>query len=287
MKSERRHELQHNELAAWLNKSFKAIQPHQNAILLVGSLVVLVLLGYSWWSRAADSQSALAWDELNDAVSSQNVTMLTEVAEKYPGTRAGLAAAVVAADYRLSAGCNQLFVNKASARQEISKATELYSLVRDQSRVPSLVERATFGLARAKEATAEADGIETAKRLYAEIVERWPAGAYTAVARQRIADLNRTDTKRMYDDFAKFDPKPAFSGDTSLPGQAPQFDKGDLPAEDSLDASDPLNRPQPNGAGQEGSAAPRENEKPAAPAETTGEPSKSTEKDQPAPSNPS
>ena len=33
MKSERRHELQHNALAAWMVKSFETIQPYQNFIL--------------------------------------------------------------------------------------------------------------------------------------------------------------------------------------------------------------------------------------------------------------
>ena len=42
MKSERRHELQHNELAEWLAKSAQAIKPYQNIIF---AAVVLVLIG--------------------------------------------------------------------------------------------------------------------------------------------------------------------------------------------------------------------------------------------------
>ena len=41
MKSERRHELQHNELAEWLFKAGEQLKPYQNLIL--AAVVVLVV----------------------------------------------------------------------------------------------------------------------------------------------------------------------------------------------------------------------------------------------------
>ena len=43
MKSERRHELQHNELAEWLIKSGDSLQQHQNAILSAVVVAAAVL----------------------------------------------------------------------------------------------------------------------------------------------------------------------------------------------------------------------------------------------------
>jgi hypothetical protein len=47
MKSARRHELQHNELADWLLKSGESLQQHQNAI-LSGVVVVFAVLVACW-----------------------------------------------------------------------------------------------------------------------------------------------------------------------------------------------------------------------------------------------
>jgi len=41
---------------------------------------------------------------------------------------------------------------------------------------------------------------------YEEVVKKWPHGAYTAAAKQRIGDLKNRETRQMYDDLAKFTP---------------------------------------------------------------------------------
>ena len=45
MKSERRHELQHNELADWLIKAGQQIKPYQNAM-LAGAVALFILSAY-------------------------------------------------------------------------------------------------------------------------------------------------------------------------------------------------------------------------------------------------
>jgi hypothetical protein len=231
MKSERRHELQHNELAMWLIKSAKAIQPYQNLIFAVMVVALVAMVGYTWWSRNAEKQTAQAWDGVNvglDAVmSSGNLDKLIKVAEDYPDKLAGRTAAVLAADVYLAEGCDQRFHNKAPAEQKLSKAVEFYEFGLKQSGSPLLQERATFGLARAKESKGE---LEAAERYYRAVVKDWPSGAYAAAAQQRIDDLKRLETRRMYDDFARFTPKQTFPG-TGMP-------QGDLPDVPSLDLPD-------------------------------------------------
>jgi predicted negative regulator of RcsB-dependent stress response len=223
MKSERRHELQHNDLADWLAKSAEAIKPYQNMILAATVVALVAILGYTVWSHQVAAQSTQAWNELSTAMESGDEAKIVRVTEDYPNTNVGQMAALVLADSHLRAGCDGLFVNKAIAQQELSKAIELYMSVCRRSRMPSLVEQATFGLARAKEAKGD---LEAAGKLYAEVAEKWPKGAYAAAASRRAEDLKRPATRSLYDQFAFFDPKPAFSG---KPGERPNFDLDSLP----------------------------------------------------------
>lgn len=226
MKSERRHELQHNELAEWLIKSIESVKPYQNLILVVVVIGVVGLGSYKWWSWNTSHQTALAWDELNASLTNGNLDNLMKVVETYHDTSAGRTATILAADFHLGGGCDQLFVNKAPAQQELSKAAELYESEMNPHLTPTLLERATFGLARAKESKGD---LPSAEQYYHEIVKKWPNGAYAGAAEQRLNDLVRPETKRMYDDFAHFDPKPAFSKEPAGPGDLPNFDEKSLP----------------------------------------------------------
>jgi hypothetical protein len=230
MKSERRHELQHNELADWLVKSAETIKPYQNLVFAVVVLVLIGAVGYTIWSRVALAQTTQAWDEFNANLETGNVAKLTQVVEDYPNTTVAHMAALVLADNYLGEGCNRLFVNKATAQQELTKAIELYQTVRQESRSPALLERATFGLARAKESKGDAEHIKQAEQLYEDVATQWPNGAYAVAASQRLKDLRRPATKTLYDQFAHFEPMPAFSHG---PGGQPSFDLNNMPSEPS------------------------------------------------------
>jgi predicted negative regulator of RcsB-dependent stress response len=228
MKSEERHRLQQNQLADWIGKTITSIKPYQNSILIAVLLVVVGMAAYTIWSRVSAAENTQAWDELNAALESGNIAKLAKVREDRPNTHVAHVAAVVEADYNLADGCNRLFVSKAVANQELAKAVELYRTVLDQSRNSSLLQRATFGLARAREAKGE---LERAMELYQEVSTKWPDGAFAVAAARRLDDLKRPATKRLYDRFAKFDPKPAYSSESGLPGQRPSFDLNSLPSE--------------------------------------------------------
>ena len=238
MKSEERHRLQHNQLADWIAKTITTIKPYQNPILIGLLLVTVGIVAYSVWSRVSAAENTQAWNELNAALESGNIAKLAKVREDHPSTHVAHVAAVVEADYTLADGCNRLFVSKAVANQELAKAIELYLTVLDQSRNSSLLERATFGLARAREAKAvckvadvNQEELDKAMGLYQEVSTKWPDGAFAIAAARRLDDLKRPATKRLYDRFAKFDPKPAYSGESGLPGQKPSFDLNSLPSD--------------------------------------------------------
>jgi len=136
---------------------------------------------------------------------------LADVTTAFPKTTPAYMAAVVSGDIHLAEACGKLFVNKAIANQELGKAIDNYSLVLGECRTSDLLQRATFGLARARETKGE---LEQAVAFYREVTTKWPDGVYTAAADRRLKDIESPATKEFYDRFAKFDPKPVFSNES-------------------------------------------------------------------------
>ena len=136
MKSERRHELERNQLLVWLLETFEQVKPYTNAILTAVLVVLVVAAGALWWTRYAESRSGTAWDEYFAALNGMDRTALENVAEKHPGTGAAHWALVTLGDLQLQAGCNLLFVNKTSANLDLRKAVENYQAVLDHASAP-------------------------------------------------------------------------------------------------------------------------------------------------------
>lgn len=239
MKSERRHELQHNVLADSLAKAAETIKPYQNMVMGTVAVVLVVMVGYTLWSRESTAQTTQAWDEMNAALETGKLEQLSKVVEDYPGTNVAYTAQAVLADVHLGMGCDRLFKNKATGLDELNKAIALYDLVREGSRSSELKERAAFGLARAKESKGDDESLKQAERLYKEVAAS--KSAYAAVAQERVKDLERPTTKKFYDDFRKFDPKPAFSAE---PGERPEFDINSLPNEGAANVSEATEEPK-------------------------------------------
>jgi predicted negative regulator of RcsB-dependent stress response len=237
MKSEQRHKLQQNALADWLAGVLKTIQPYANAVLAVVLLVVVVLGLWRWLQHQSTAAAAGAWESLYRAISSNDPAQLDRIVEQNQGTEVAYWAAVLSGDMHLSFGCRDLFTNKATASQDLRKAIEKYTLVRNESRTSALRERATFGLARAYEAlggTRQSEGeLGKAVQSYEEVVKNWPNGTFTGAAQERLDDLNSKSAKTFYDKFAKFDPQPAFSTPPGAQGK-PVFDSKSLPEDGSV-----------------------------------------------------
>ena len=226
MKSERRHELEQNELADWLADVINTIKQYRNAILAVLILAIAAGGGYAWWTRQSAAAAADGWDQFYSAFAQGNLADFDQIAEQYPGTHLGHWAAAIAGDLHLNIGCNLLFVNKANANQELRHAVDHYTTVRKQSRRGMLLERATYGLARALESQGD---LEQAIQRYEDTARTWPNGTYAAAAGRRADKLKLQTTKQWYDRFAKFDPKPAYTDEPGTPGEHPAFDLDSLP----------------------------------------------------------
>lgn len=278
MKSERRHELQHNELADWIGRSYESVRPYANLVLLLVALGLLVAAAWIWWSRQASAGQAVAWNELYRAQLNGSPAEVQQVAENHPNTDVAHWATAIAGDMYLATGCEQLFTNKATAAQDLRKAVDSYLTVLNESQTPMLRERATFGLARAYEAlsgTRQSQGeLDKAIENYRTVVEKWPNGAYTEIATQRLEDLQRSATKQFYDKFAQYDPKPAYTEQPGTPGEKLPFSTDALPDFSDLPKApdETVKPPQPESTPSENSAATPIPGEPAAPASATPEP---------------
>jgi hypothetical protein len=121
-----------------------------------------------------------------------------------------------------------LFVDKPIANQELTKAIDNYSIALDGSRLSSLREQATFGLAQAREAKGE---LEQAVELYKEISTRWHDGAFAEAAAHRLEYLQQPTTKAFFDRFAQFNPRPALTSEPGAGGEKPGTGPNSLPGE--------------------------------------------------------
>lgn len=240
MKSERRHDLQHNELLVWLTQTSNVIKPHANTILIGLILILGAYVGVKIWALRSGDATAKAWASFYAAMSSDDLMDdLDGVVDRNSSNEVGDWARLVGADLRLSNGCNQLFGDKIAAGQELQKAMSSYVTVLEASEVSSIRERATFGLARTYEAmagTRQSQGeLKRAEEKYQAVVDGWGAGAYATAAKRRLKDLGRTATKDFYDRFAAFEPKPApgpaGGGVGDLPFDAGSLSPGSVPRE--------------------------------------------------------
>jgi len=230
MKSERRHELKENELADWLEKSIDAVAPYTKAIL--GGIVALVVLflAYSFWQSQAEAAEQANWDQFYAAAEATDAEAeMVKVAEARPKEPAGLWARLYAADRQLAEGTQNLFNNRAAARPKLKESAANYHAVAENAagKYAALVERATYGEAKAYEALGEKSDLDAAQKLYQQLVEQYAGGALAADAERRVADLKRPATKEFYDWFVTATPLPPPSAGT--PGIGPAFDPSNVP----------------------------------------------------------
>ncbi len=233
MKSERRHELQHNDLAEWIAKANERILPYRTLLLIGGLLVVALLGGLSLWHSHTLAQAADAWNTMGTPVAmpqfaaEQTISLMDTTAGTYRGTPAGQWATVFAADTALTCGMNRILTEKKIGIDYLNDALKRYNdALNNQSlTIPGAKEQAMFGKARAMEALIQKpDDAEHAKAAYKELNAKFPKGMFKAVAEERIKQLEKRDTLTFYEALAQYAPKPKVESPVSQLGKL-----GDLP----------------------------------------------------------
>lgn len=208
MKTERRHELQTNELADWLGRGVQLME--DNARMVLGIIVALaIMLGaYFYLSGSAEGRNTEGWNSYLQARDDNDVNKLNALAQEYQGTSVSAWAQLALADDNLISGTNELFVSRITANDRLRAAAEGYERVlqtKAAARESLLGQRATFGLARTYESLGELD---RARELYAKLADakQWQPPLYAADAAHRLADLDQRSTREFYDWFARHEP---------------------------------------------------------------------------------
>ncbi len=226
MKTERRHELQTNVLADTLARWIERVRPYSRAGLAL--LVALVVLSAAWFylENQNTRRTAEGWNEYFEAINTPDPRdRLSDISQQYAGTIVSEWARLSLADIQLEYGTNRLFVDKPVANKDLREAAEKFQSILIESRQPTLLERATYGLAQAHEAQG---ALAKARDEYRQIGKNWPDSPYVAVAEARAKDLDQQDTKSFYDWFARYEPPRPLSNEPGTPGVRPDFLKDPL-----------------------------------------------------------
>ncbi len=216
MKSEHRHELKTNELeriaSEWGHSTERYIQ--DNWMLLAVAVVVILLGagGVVYWRSSSGSAGQQGWREFASAAKAADYG---NVADKYSGSVPAAWARLLEGEMELNSGIRSSFTDRSAGRSDLQKAQENFEkLIADKATPSDVMERALFGLARAKEALPPKDlspskindgAIETYQRLVTE----FPISIYKNYAEARIAALKTGTAQDFYAWFEKQNPKPA------------------------------------------------------------------------------
>ena len=275
MKSERRHDLQSNELANTLGSGIEKVQPFSQYI--VGGVVIAALLAVGWgvYTSFARKNAAAAWTEYYFTLNSGDAELFKAIADKHPGSAAAIWAEQTAGDEYLADGIDALYKDRGQGVELLKKAISSYEAVNSTAQQPELRTRAVLGLAQAHESLGE---IDKAKALYQQVITDGLQPAITTVATNRVAFLNSQTGKEFYAWFNKLKPSPALPprmpSDLGVPPPSPNI-KFDTPLDTSgielprAEPTTPTGTPVTPPQGADGKSLELPKVEPPAPAVTT------------------
>lgn len=263
MKSERRHELQENELADWLETSIARVTPHLKTIGGLALAIAVCVGAYAIWKNRAAGDQRAAWDSFYAAANGKDANEeMLRLADARPTDAAGLWARLYVADASLADGVQNLFSNRTVAKPKLKEAVAAYGLVATNAagKYDALVPRALYGQAKAYEALGEKSDLDAALKLYKQIQEEYPDSALATDSAARVAALEKPSSKEFYDWFAKAQPITPATTEGGTPGIGPSFDDASVPApptDTTVDPNfDPFKQPAPSTTPPETSGIP-------------------------------
>lgn len=223
MKTERRHELQRNDLVEHLNRSMETVRPYSSLIAVLIVVAAVIGFGYLIFSRQAAQSEAQAWNEYYQAQSAADgfdAEKLQAVADEHPNSAARDWAILAIANHSLERGDQLLARDKSAAQPHLETAAEKYRALSKDARVAAVRQRATFNLGITYEALGEPD----------KAIEAYGAvqGTLAPVAVARIESLKQPEAREFYAWYAKAEPPTPFLPQHGMtPGERPAFDLGD------------------------------------------------------------
>lgn len=222
--NDRRHELQQNDLAIYLGKINRSIEPYSRIIAVLVGVVIVGAIGIAFYNTQKSGDRSDATLQLIQATASQDPEVLLSVGENYPDTAAASWARLYQGQQYLSQGIQALYANRMNAEELLSDAQGTLKNALAASDDKLLQSRAHFGIARAAESLGNVDD---AIEAYQQVIAVNESEAMVKSAEERIETLSNPKAKEFLAWFSDQDFTPA---DPSLPPSLPGGDQlPDLP----------------------------------------------------------
>ena len=232
MKSDKRHELQKNELADWAGHQIEAAKPHAMLILVCFIAIPAAIIFAIYYYTAEDPVQAAAWNRYFSAYSERDPkAAFNQVVTSDANSPASLWASQALGDIHLSAGSQALFSDREQAKEELAKAETALKRVAAGAKEPELVLRSRLSLGKLYEALNQPD---EALKNYELAVKTDPESAIGREAAEAVERLKNPRTRELLAWFAEQKPKrPAglegFGSSPNLPDDLPERPDLSLP----------------------------------------------------------
>lgn len=185
MKTERRHDLETNELARYTAEGIEKVKPFSGQLLGVALFVVGGFILYSFWNSSNDSKAAAAWTDyfLAFSTTDQEMVNLQRVAlnDRHGGTVMQEWAHVTWADRQTALASYQYLSDREATQERLATVSSIYEELIKGATEPQVVNRARFGLGRVYEMQ---NRLEDARKLYDQV-----EGNFEMIARERSDNL--------------------------------------------------------------------------------------------------
>ncbi len=236
MKSERRHELEKNELADRLATGIESTRSFLPVAL--AGLAVLAVAAIVWglYSNYSKQQASVAWTDFYFNLTGGDADSFVDLADDHPKSAAAGWARQVAGDNYLQRGITELYRNKAAGQELLEKAIKAFEEVDKSTTNSELRSKAALGLAQAHESLGETD---KAASYYQQVAKSAVQPGLIMEANQRLSFLASDSGKEFYAWFKTQDPKPdapiSLPSDMLVPPTTPNLQFG--PSDSELNSS--------------------------------------------------
>ncbi len=244
MKSERRHELQKNELADRLSSGIESTRSFLPAVLVGLAIAAIGAIGWGLYSGHTRSQASVAWTEFYFNLTGGDADSFVDLADEHPGSAAAGWARQFAGDNYLQRGIGSMYSNRAEAKELLGKAIAAFEEVDQGASNPELRAKALLGLAQAHESLGETD---KAASFYQQLAKGATQPGLIREANQRLAFVTSDSGKSFYTWFSQLDPKPdapiTLPSDMMLPPSSPDLQFGPSDTELNSDLGPAVTNP--------------------------------------------
>ncbi|MEC7680642.1 MAG: tetratricopeptide repeat protein, partial [Planctomycetota bacterium] len=216
MSSERRHQLEHNELAVWLGKVNKSIEPHSKPIAAVVAVAVVAGIAWTFLTTEQLAKRSDATLQLIQAAAGGDSEVLAKVGDTYSDTEAGSWARLYQGQQLMIQGMTALYRNREEAEILLSDAKQALQSAVNSSSNNLLASRGHYAIAQIEEALGDVsneqgedgESMLAAIDSYQKVIDLNESEAMVERAEERIAALKKPATREFIAWFSEQDFSP-------------------------------------------------------------------------------